>query len=77
MKRLVECHDGDEVKILRINAGHGAIINLSNLGLHIGNVIKFCRKSPFKGPVVVIYQGSEIAIGFGLAQKIFVENIQN
>lgn len=77
MKRLVDCQNGDEVKILNINAGRGAMINLSNLGLHIGNIIKLYRKSPFRGPVVVMLQGSEIAIGFGLAQKIFVEKIQN
>lgn len=77
MTRLVECQSGDEVKILKINAGRGAMMNLSNLGLHIGNVIKFYRKSPFKGPVVVTTQGYEIAIGYGLAQKIFVEKIQD
>ena len=75
MIRLVECQSGDEVKILKINAGRGAAMNLSNIGLHIGNVIKFYRKSPFKGPVIVTHRGSEIAIGYGLAQEIFVEKI--
>jgi len=75
MTRLVDCKRVIDVKIVKINAGRGAIINLSNLGLHIGNLIKFLRKSPFKGPVIVEHGGSEIAIGYGLAQKIFVEEI--
>lgn len=75
MTRLVDCKDSIQVKIVSINAGRGAIMNLSNLGLHIGNMIKCIRKSPFKGPVVVIHQGSEVAIGYGLAQKIYVEEV--
>jgi len=75
MTRLVDCKRVIDVKIVKINAGRGAIINLSNLGLQIGNLIKLLRKSPFKGPVIVEHQGSEIAIGYGLAQKIFVEEM--
>ncbi|MCK4942588.1 MAG: ferrous iron transport protein A [Candidatus Aminicenantes bacterium] len=75
MTRLVDCKGSTQVKIVKINAGRGALINLSNLGLHIGNFIKLMRKSPFKGPVIVDHQGSEVAIGYGLAQKIFVEEI--
>ena len=75
MTRLVDCKENTQVKIVNINAGRGAVMNLSNLGLHIGNIIQFIRKSPFKGPVVVIFQGCEVAIGYGLAQKIFVEKI--
>jgi ferrous iron transport protein A len=75
MTRLVDCKKVMGVKIVKINAGRGATMNLSNLGLHIGNLIKFLRKSPFQGPVIVEHQGSEIAIGYGLAKKIFVEEI--
>jgi len=63
MTRLVDCKGSTQVKIVKIN------------GLHIGNFIKLMRKSPFKGPVIVDHQGSEVAIGYGLAQKIFVEEI--
>lgn len=75
MTRLADCRSVVEIRIVKINAGRGAMINLSNLGLHIGNQIRFLRKSPFKGPVIVEYQGSEIAIGHGLAQKICVEEV--
>ena len=72
---LTECKIGDRVEISEINAGRGASLNLANLGLHIGNIICLERRSPFKGPLTVEHQGSEIAIGFGLAQKILVTKV--
>lgn len=75
MTRLIDCKDGSRIKIVQINAGHGAQINLSNLGLHIGDQIKFGRKSPLRGPVIITHRGTEIAIGYKLAQKILVENV--
>jgi len=75
MTRLIDCKEGNQIKIVQINAGRGAQINLSNLGLQIGDHIKFGRKSPLRGPVIIINRGTEIAIGYKLAQKIFVEEI--
>ena len=72
---LTECIIGSRVKISEIAAGRGASLNLANLGLHIGNVIRLERRSPFRGPLTVEHQGSEIAIGFGLAQKILVTEV--
>ena len=75
MTRLVDCKESTQVKIVEIQAGRGAVMNLSHLGLNIGNIVRCIRKSPFKGPVVVIHQGSEVAIGYGLAQKIYVDEV--
>jgi len=72
-KKLTSYKDGDRVKIMRINAGHGALVNLINLGLNIGNIVEIGRKSNMKGPVIVSYQGTEVAIGYGLATKIIAE----
>jgi len=72
-KKLTSYKDGDRVKIMRINAGHGALVNLINLGLNIGNIVEIGRKSNMKGPVVVSYHGTEVAIGYGLATKIIAE----
>ena len=72
---LVDCKVGDRVEISEIDAGRGAALNLASLGLHIGNIIRLGRRSPFKGPLTVEHQGSEIAIGFGLAEKILVTKV--
>jgi Fe2+ transport system protein FeoA len=73
--RLIACRQGEKVKIVNIDAGRGAMINLMNLGLNIGDTVEIRRKSHLHGPLIVIQQNSEIAIGFGLAQKIVVERL--
>lgn len=75
MKRIVEFRSGQMVKILQIDAGQGALLNLRNLGLNIGNLIKIERISHFRGPVMVTYHGSTIAIGYRLARKILAEEV--
>lgn len=73
--RLIGCKEKEKVKIVSIDAGRGAVINLMNLGLNVGDTIEIRRKSRFHGPVIVVHRESEIAIGFGLAQKIIVKRI--
>ena len=71
--KLTDCKIGDNVKILEVKAGKGAISNLARLGLSIGNVIKIIRNSFLYGPVLVFYRETEIAIGHKLAGKIMVQ----
>ncbi len=73
IRSLSDCQTGEEVQITDIDAGHRARMNLTGLGLNIGDIIKVHRKSHFHGPVVVLHRGSEIALGFGLSQKILVK----
>lgn len=73
IRSLSECQTGEDVQITDIDAGHRARMNLASLGLNIGDTIKIHRKSHFHGPVVVLHRGSEIALGFGLSQKILVK----
>ncbi len=73
--KLTDYKVGRKVKIVGINAGHGAELNLMNLGLAIGNIIEIGKTSRLRGPVVVIFRGTEIALGRDLAEKIFVDGI--
>ena len=75
MSKLTDFKKGSKVKIAQITAGYGAKRNLMNLGLSEGNIIEIKRISSLKGPVVVLLDNTEIAIGHGLAQKISVEGI--
>ena len=72
-----ECKTGSVVTISEIDAGKGATINLMNLGLNIGNQITVSRRSSLQGPVVVLFNDTEIAVGHGLAEKILVKGISN
>jgi len=72
-KCLTECGKGEEVVVLRVNAGHNAKTRLANLGVVPGVKIKKTKNAPFKGPLEIIVKGSSLVIGRGLASKIIVE----
>ncbi|MBN2361095.1 MAG: ferrous iron transport protein A [Deltaproteobacteria bacterium] len=70
---LLGCRPGDWVRIVSIDAGAGAALNLSRLGLSPGDQVQVLRRSPLAGPIVVRLGESEIAIGRGLAERVLVE----
>lgn len=72
-KCLTECENGEEVVVLRVNAGHKAKTRLANLGVVPGVKIRKTKNAPFKGPLEIIVKGSSLVIGRGLASKIIVE----
>lgn len=73
--RLADCRIGDKIKIVEVNAGGGAVQNLARLGLRIGNVCQVLRVSFLRGPVMVYYRDTEIAVGYRLARKIRVQKV--
>lgn len=72
-KCLTECEKGEEVVVLRVNAGRKAKTRLANLGVVPGVKIRKTKNAPFKGPLEIIVKGSSLVIGRGLASKIIVE----
>ncbi|HUW88882.1 MAG TPA: FeoA family protein [Candidatus Nanopelagicaceae bacterium] len=73
IKCLTECEKGEEVVVLRVNAGQNAKTRLANLGVVPGVKITKTKNAPFKGPLEIIVKGSSLVIGRGLASKIIVE----
>jgi Fe2+ transport system protein FeoA len=71
--RLVECSRGDRVRVVRIDAGRGAALNLMNMGIRVGQAIELLRSSPMRGPLLVSRGDTEVAVGYRLAEKILVE----
>ena len=71
--QLVQCRRGDRVRIVSIDAGRGAVLNLMNLGLDVGHTIELLQSSPMHGPLLVSHGGTEVAIGYHLAERILVE----
>jgi len=59
--------------VVVINGGKEMCKRLEALGIHIGSKIK--KKSSLLGfgPVIVTVGNTEIAIGYGMASRIFVE----
>ncbi|MBY9016567.1 MAG: ferrous iron transport protein A [Candidatus Lokiarchaeota archaeon] len=72
-KCLTECEKGEEVIVIRVNAGRNAKTRLANLGVVPGVKITKTKNAPFKGPLEIIVKGSSLVIGRGLASKIIVK----
>lgn len=64
---------GEEGVISKIEGGYGLRNRLACLGLRVGKTVKKITSEPLKGPVVVEVDGSYVAIGRGMAEKILVE----
>jgi ferrous iron transport protein A len=72
---LTEVDAGRTVRVLQFTGGRGLEGKLRQLGLYTGGNVQIVRKAPFHGPLLVELDGREIALGYGIANKIVVEGI--
>ena len=66
-----------KAKISFIRGGRKVIQRLADLGLTPGTTVSLERSAPFKGPVEIVVRGSSLAVGRGIADKIFIETKEN
>ena len=65
---------GRKYKIDRISEGHGLNSRLLSVGFLPGEVVSVINQSKW-GPLTVSVKGSKIALGRGIARKIFVREL--
>ncbi|ACX52258.1 FeoA family protein [Ammonifex degensii KC4] len=65
--------NGSKARIAYFTAGAQAEKRLKALGLAPGKEIVKISGLPFHGPVVVNVNHSQVALGYGLAQRVMVE----
>lgn len=70
---LSELKTGKTGKIYFIRGGHNVLQRLLDMGLTPGTQLSIIKTAPFEGPVEVLVRGSKLAIGRGIASKVFVE----
>ena len=70
---LADFQEGAKVVMTRTSGGLGVVRRLSEMGLTPGSEIKLLRKCSFHGPIEIEIRGSSLAIGYGLAEQIFVQ----
>jgi Fe2+ transport system protein FeoA len=74
---LTALKKGEAATVASISAGHGrgAVFQkrLNDMGLTPGTKIIVVKSGPFHGPFEVLVRGSRLALGRGMARKIFVE----
>jgi len=75
MITLVELKNGRYGIIQRIEGGHGLKKRLEVMNIREGKkIIKKCS-APLHGPLVIEIEGCKMAIGRGMAKKVWVEEI--
>lgn len=71
--RLTDLSRGDTGRITRVVGGWGLHQKLAMMGIKEGSLITVKKSSASGGPVVVEVGRNSIAIGQGMAQKVYIE----
>ena len=71
LKPLSMVRNGEKVKLVKIDAGHGLNSRLAAMGL-VPNVEITVVNNSHPGPFVVNVKGSKMMLGRGMAHKIMV-----
>lgn len=64
---------GQSGVIVQIEGGHGLVNRLNALGVRPGKRVTKISSMLMRGPVTIEVNGTQVAIGFGMANKVTVE----
>ncbi len=70
---LSELKEGRTGKIFFIRGGHNVLQRLLDMGLTPGTKLSVIKTAPFEGPIEITVRSSKLALGRGIASKVFVE----
>ncbi len=70
---LTSLPKGESARIAFVRAGRGLLQRLCDMGLTPHTTVRMVASAPLKGPVEIEVRGSKVAIGWGIASKIYVE----
>jgi ferrous iron transport protein A len=73
---LTNLHQGEKGIIVFIFGGKGAVRRLAEMGLTPGTEIKIVKEAPFHGPIEICVRGTFLAIGRGMASRIFIKKVK-
>jgi DtxR family Mn-dependent transcriptional regulator len=73
LTQLSNLRPGEEARVAFTRGGGNASQRIMDMGLCGGTTVKVLKAAPFNGPIEVSVRGTVLAIGRGLADKIFVE----
>ncbi|MEM2106658.1 MAG: FeoA domain-containing protein [Candidatus Bathyarchaeia archaeon] len=69
---LADLNQGERGVVAFTLGGYGLVRRLSEMGLTPGTEVKVIRSAPFHGPVEISVRGVSLALGRGVASKIYV-----
>jgi len=70
---LINLKPGEKGKVAFAFGGRGLVRRLVEMGLTPGTEVKIRRSAPFHGPLEIEVRGSSLALGYGVASKVFVK----
>ena len=70
---LLEMEPGETGVVREIAGGLGITGRVQSMGIRVGEKIKKENAHLWRGPQTVVIGRSKIAIGYGMASKIFIE----
>jgi DtxR family Mn-dependent transcriptional regulator len=70
--RLSEMSEGEEGRVAFVMGGRSASQRLADMGLTPGSGVKMLRASSYGGPLNLSICGYSLALGIGVASKVFV-----
>lgn len=73
---LSQLSEGEEAIVSYLLGGYGMIKRLAEMGLTPGTKIKILRRSLFRGPIQIEVRGSCLALGYGVASRVFVKPLR-
>jgi len=73
---LICLYEGERGIITHAFGGFGLVRRLAEMGLTPGVEIKLLRKCAFRGPIEVEVRGATLALGYGVASKVFVRPLK-
>ena len=73
---LADLREGEKGVVAFALGGHGLVRRLSEMGLTPGTEVTVVRSAPLRGPVEVKVRGVSLALGRGVASKIFVKGLE-
>jgi Fe2+ transport system protein FeoA len=73
---LASLFEGECGVVVNSFGGFGLVRRLAAMGLTPGTKVKLLRKCPFRGPVEIEVRGVALALGYGVASKVFVRPLK-
>ncbi len=71
-KLLTELFSNEEAEVIEITGGRIVKTRLKSLGIIEGQKIRKISKVGLRGPVIVLINRAQLAIGFGMARRVVV-----
>jgi len=73
---LTNLCEGERGVIIHAFGGFGLVRRLAEMGLTPGVEVKLLRKCAFHGPLQIEVRGVALALGYGVASRVFVRPLK-